>query len=103
MAGFMMGGFYKIPSLMLNFHKIVWFYTFLAFFSFGSNALLNWLLIPLYGVVGAAFSSFIGLYLYSITLQVFSFKYMDNKYSILTMIGYFVILIIVSVLFYFQG
>ncbi len=103
MAGFMMGGFYKIPSLMLNFHKIVWFYPFLAFFSFGSNALLNWLLIPLYGVVGAAFSSFIGLYLYSITLQVFSFKYMDNKYSILTMIGYFVILIIVSVLFYFQG
>ena len=32
MAGFMMGGFYKIPSLILGFHKKVWFYPFLAFF-----------------------------------------------------------------------
>jgi len=81
MVGFMMGGFYKIPSLVLGFHKVVWFYPFLAFFSFGTNALLNWWLIPLYGIVGAGFASFVGLFLYSLVLQLFSFKYMSKKYK----------------------
>lgn len=88
MAGFMMGGFYKIPSLILGFHKRVWFYPFLALFSFGTNALLNWWLIPIYGIIGAAFASFIGLFLYSIVMQILSFKYMNKKYIIFTSIGY---------------
>ena len=66
MAGFMMGGFYKIPALVLGYHKRVWFHPFLALISFGTNALLNLWLIPIYGIVGAAFASFIGLFLYSI-------------------------------------
>ncbi len=82
MAGFMMGGFYKIPSLVLGYHKIVWFYPFLAIFSFGTNALLNWLLIPIYGMIGSAFASFIGLFLYSTVLQIFSFKYLSKKYNL---------------------
>jgi len=98
MAGFMMGGFYKIPSLVLGFHKVVWFYPFLAFFSFGINALLNWWLIPIYGIVGAAFASFIGLFLYSIVIQILSFKYMNKKYIIFVSAGYFMIvgLLIIS-------
>jgi O-antigen/teichoic acid export membrane protein len=80
MAGFMIGGFYKIPSLVLGYHKIVWFYPFLSVEAFGTNALLNWILIPQYGVIGAAFASFVGLFLYSIVLQILSKKYMSSRY-----------------------
>lgn len=99
MAGFMMGGFYKIPSLVLGFHKVVWFYPFLAFFSFGTNALLNWWLIPLYGIVGSAYASFIGLFLYSVVLQIFSFKYMSKKYKRFMTFGYLSIFILALIIF----
>jgi O-antigen/teichoic acid export membrane protein len=99
MVGFMMGGFYKIPSLVLGFHKKVWFYPFLAFFAFGINALLNWKLIPIYGMSGAAFASFIGLFLYSIALQLMCFKYMSRKYNISIGIGYAGILFTMLIIF----
>lgn len=91
MAGFMMGGFYKIPSIVLGFHKVVWFYPFLAIFAFGTNALLNWWLIPIYGMIGSAFASFVGLFLYSIVLQIFSFKYLSKKYN-LSIVGIYIVL-----------
>ena len=100
MAGFMMGGFYKIPSLVLGFHKVVWFYPFLSAFSFGTNALLNWWLIPLYGIVGSAYASFIGLFLYSVVLQILSFKYMEKKYIMFTSIGYILIFIFTFLVFF---
>ena len=81
-AGFMMGGFYKIPSLVLGYHKVVWFYPFLAIFAFGTNALLNWWLIPIYGIIGSAFASFVGVFLYSSFLQYKVSKYFSNKNSI---------------------
>jgi O-antigen/teichoic acid export membrane protein len=101
MAGFMMGGFYKIPSLVLGYHKVVWFYPFLSAFSFGVNAFLNWYLIPLYGIVGAGFASFVGLFLYSMVLQILSFKYMSRKYKQYISLGY--IFIICLLLVFFQG
>ena len=101
MAGFMMGGFYKIPSLVLGYHKVVWFYPFLSAFSFGINALLNWYLIPLYGIIGAGFASFVGLFLYSMVLQILSFRYMSRKYKQNISLGY--IFIICLLLFFFQG
>ena len=100
MAGFMMGGFYKIPSLVLGFHKKVWFYPFLAFFSFGTNALLNWWLIPIYGIVGAAFASFIGVFIYSGVMQYISNIYMSIKYNILVLVTYIAIFIINLGVFY---
>lgn len=101
MAGFMMGGFYKIPSIVLGYHKKVWFYPFIALFSFGVNALLNWYLIPIYGIVGAAFASFIGLFLYSIMIQIFSFKYLSKRYKIIVIILYLLIFSILFVSFLF--
>lgn len=94
MAGFMMGGFYKIPSLVLGYHKIVWFYPFVAFVSFGSNALLNWYLIPIYGMIGAAFASFIGVFIYSSIMQYMSRKYFSLKYNVFVLIVYVLILLI---------
>ncbi len=99
MAGFMMGGFYKIPILLLNYHKRVWFYPFLAIFAFGTNALLNWWLIPIYGMIGSAFASFVGLFLYSTVLQIFSFKYFSKMYSITMIFMYIILFIIIFILF----
>ena len=95
MAGFMIGGFYKIPSLVLGYHKVVWFYPFLSAFSFGINALLNWWLIPIYGIVGAGFASFVGLFLYSYILQILSFKFSTFKYKLAIHIIYISIFIVV--------
>jgi O-antigen/teichoic acid export membrane protein len=94
MAGFMMGGFYKIPSLVLGYHKVVWFYPFLSLFSFGTNAILNWWLIPIYGLIGAAFASFLGVFLYSIVLQVLSFKFFSKKYHIIAIFLYGLVFIV---------
>ena len=99
MAGFMMGGFYKIPSLVLGYHKVVWFYPFLSFFSFGINALLNWWLIPIYGIVGAGFASFVGLFLYSMVLQILSFRYMSRKYNYYIIFGYIFMILFISIIF----
>jgi O-antigen/teichoic acid export membrane protein len=99
MAGFMMGGFYKIPSLVLGFHKVVSFYFWLPFVSFGSNALLNWWLIPQYGIVGAGFASFVGLFIYSIIMQVISFKYMSRKYMLMVGLKYLIVLSVLTLLF----
>ncbi len=100
MAGFMMGGFYKIPSLILGFHKVVWFYPFLAFVSFGTNALLNWWLIPNYGIVGASFASFAGLFIYSAIMQYISKKYVSNHYIIFVCIIYLTVFTIALGAFY---
>jgi O-antigen/teichoic acid export membrane protein len=89
--GFMMGGFYKIPSLWLGFNKRVGIFTILALVSFGINALLNWILIPMYGIVGASFASFVGLFIYSFLIQVFTFNYVTLKYKIIIILLYFII------------
>lgn len=100
MAGFMMGGFYKIPSLVLGYHKVVWFYPFLSAFSFGTNALLNWWLIPIYGIVGAGFASFVGLFFYSIVLQILSMRYLSIYYRRVVIIGYISILLFMLITFW---
>jgi len=97
LAGFMMGGFYKIPSLILGFHKVVWFHPFLVVISFGTNALLNWKLIPESGIMGAAFASFIGLFIYSLVLQIISAKYMSRKYRTVVFSFYLIVLITLSI------
>ncbi len=100
MAGFMMGGFYKIPSLVLGYHKVVWFYPFLSAFSFGMNALLNWWLIPLYGIVGAGFASFVGYFLNSLVIVLISIKFFTKKLSIYILSMYLVSFLSLNILFW---
>lgn len=103
MTGFMMGGFYKIPSLVLGYHKIVWFYPFLSIISFGMNAVLNWYFVPYYGMIGSAYASFLGLFIYSIFLQLFSKKYMSEKYNFFTGLIYISICLSLTIMFYIKG
>lgn len=88
MGGFMLGGFYKVPAMLLSYHKKVWIFPFLSFFSFGSNGLLNYLLIPGFGVVGAAGATFVGLFLYSLVLQIYSMRFNSRKYKIQVVLLY---------------
>lgn len=94
LAGVMMGGFYKLPALVLGFHKKFWFYPILGFVSFGTNALLNWALIPKYGAIGAAFASFIGLFIYSTIVQAISRRYMSRMYNLAVIFVYLFIVVI---------
>ena len=100
MMGFVMGGFYKIPALILSYHKIVWFFPFLALFSFGAGGLLNYLLIPRYSMVGAAFATFAGLFIYSSVIQGMAMKFNTKKYNLSVTVLYIVILVIVTFGFY---
>lgn len=100
MAGFMIGGFYKVPSLVLAYHKKVWFYPFLTFFSFGINALLNWWLIPVYGTIGAAYASFVGFFINSFFIALFSTKFLTKKFTIFLFAMYFVSFMIMLALFW---
>jgi O-antigen/teichoic acid export membrane protein len=100
MAGFMIGGFYKIPILVLSFHKKVWIYPFIALFTFFVNVILNYWLIPIYGLVGAAFASFIGIFLYSMFLQLSSNRYMSSKYNYSVYLLYFFIILANFLIFY---
>ena len=99
MAGFMMGGFYKIPSLILGYHKVVWFYPFLSAFSFGTNALLNWWLIPSYGIVGAGFASFISFFINSLVISLIAMKFLTRKLTFYILALYFISFMVLSIFF----
>jgi len=83
----------------LGYHKIVWFYPFLSAFAFGTNALLNWWLIPIYGIVGAGFASFMGFFLNSLVITLISMKFLTKKMSVYIGIFYFISFFIVTILF----
>jgi len=87
---FLIGGFYKIPTMILSHHKVTKFYPYLSFFSFSINAILNFIFIPKYGVYGAAFATLIGTALYSYFIQIMSFKYLSKKYMMITTCFYIV-------------
>ncbi len=86
--GIAMGGMYKFPSVVLSYHKIVWFYLPVTVFSFLTSAALNYILIPSYGIVGAGLSSCIGYFIYSVLVQVFAWKYFSLRYKLITFLVY---------------
>ncbi|MGB2551766.1 oligosaccharide flippase family protein [Campylobacter sp. MOP51] len=84
--GFTVAGFYKIPAIVLGFNKVVRIYPFVSFLSFIVNILLNWTLIPIYGIFGAALSSFVAFFVYSLSLFLFCMKFMSKKFNYLSII-----------------
>jgi O-antigen/teichoic acid export membrane protein len=100
MAGFMMGGFYKIPSLVLGYHKVVWFYPFLSLFSFGTNAILNWYFIPIYGIIGSAFASFVGFSINSLIINIISMRYMSLRSNYFVLSMYLISFILIGLSFW---
>lgn len=93
--GFMMGGLYKIPTLIINFHKKIWIYPIASVLSSVLNLLLNLSLIPVYGIVGAAFASFASLFMYSGILQYYSSRYYGNKKGVFVRVSYATVFIII--------
>ena len=101
LIGFMVAGFYKMPIAILNFYKITWFYPYLSFISFIIPVVINFIFIPKYGIMAAAFSSFIGFYIHSSCLFILCSKYMTRKYNYICMALYISILILVILRCYF--
>ncbi|EIW16022.1 MULTISPECIES: oligosaccharide flippase family protein [Pelosinus] len=103
-AAYVMGGFYKTASNVLSFHSAVWIFPILSSISFGVTALLNYLLIPLYHGIGAAYAFFIGVFFYSFFIQIFASKYLYKKiWIILVYISIFVIIGILFLYFVNEG
>ncbi|OOF20751.1 polysaccharide biosynthesis protein, partial [Salinivibrio proteolyticus] len=99
LGGFMMAGLYKVPAMVLSFHKVVWVYPLVSMCSFGFKILLSWYFIPTDGMLGAAFSTFVGLFLYSVILQIICVRHFNKKYAIVVFGGYMLILMIATLAF----
>ncbi|QRV25194.1 lipopolysaccharide biosynthesis protein [Marinomonas foliarum] len=97
--GIVLGGLYKLPSIVLSYHKIVWFYIPVTFISFSFNVALNYLLIPSYGIIGAGLSTCVGCFVYSILVQRASWKFFSAKYKWATALSYLFILIFIGYYF----
>lgn len=90
-VSFLFGGFYKIPSMILSHFKITQFYPRLSFVAFGTNAVLNYILIPRFGAIGAAIATAIASLLYSLYINFKTFIYLNSvKYKFLIIFLYFV-------------
>lgn len=95
---FVLGGFYKVVSGVLSYHGIVRFYPALTILAFGINALLNFLLIPKYNEVGAAYATFIGALIYSLVIHIRARRYYYRLsrvfavYSVILLLGTFMFL-----------
>jgi O-antigen/teichoic acid export membrane protein len=96
---FLFGGFYKIPSMILSHYKITKFYPILSFIAFGLNAVLNYMLIPQYGLMGAAIATGISSIIYSIYINYRTFEYIKSFfYKIQIIILYLLSIIIFYVI-----
>ena len=73
--------------MILSFHKLTKFYPILSFISFGTNALLNYVFIPKYGIIGAAWATVISSILYSLYINYRTWKYIDDKKYNMLIIG----------------
>lgn len=72
---FILGGFYKTVANVLSFHNVVWFYPLLSVVSFGSSVVFNYLLIPKFHELGAAYSFLLGVLIYSLVIHIIGSKY----------------------------
>jgi len=93
-----MNGFYKNVSSLLSYHNIVWIFPVLSACSFGTAAICNYRLIPNFHEIGAAYSTFIGMFIYSFAIHVIGSKYYFSLYYIIPI--YVGIFIMVTSLFY---
>jgi O-antigen/teichoic acid export membrane protein len=92
--GYGLAGFYKIPSLVLGFHKKVKLYPLISFFSAITNITLNIIWIPEYAMVGAAFASLISLIVYSLGVLIYANSYLSVKFKFVYLFIHMVVLLI---------
>lgn len=91
---FVLGGFYKTVSGVLSYHSIVRFYPALTVFSFTVTALLDYLLVPRFHEIGAAYATFVGVFVYSLVIQLIGSRYFHRRSYVL--MSYGAILVLVS-------
>lgn len=94
---YVMGGMYKNASVVLSYHDVVKFHPYLSAVAWGTGAALNFVLVPRYGGVGAAFSAFIAAYIYSFVVHLYASKYLHPRSRVL--VSFAVILVGAVLLF----
>ncbi len=97
MFAFVLGASYKTVSNVLSFHNIVRFYPALSIVSFGVTACANYLLIPRFHELGAGYAFFIGVFIYSLIIQLIGGKYFYNRGKVALIFG--VVFVAVTYLF----
>lgn len=99
-CGMMIGGFYKMPLQILNYYKDIYVFPIYSVCSLAINVLLNWSLVPEYGGLGAAYATFMSLFVYSYLLHRRSFSYLDINYSKKVFSLLFIVLLSISGAFF---
>mgnify|MGYP000462891630 CR=1 FL=1 len=97
LMGVFLGSIYKLPSIVLNYNKKVWIYPWVSLLSFAINFALNFMLVPVFGVEGAAISTLISVFVYSAIICFLSRKY----FSLLYVSTLFVVLFFSGLIIYF--
>lgn len=76
---YIVAGAYKIPSIVLMYHKRVKILPVLGMINLISNIVFNQLLVRKYGIGGVAFASYLSMLLYSFANYIFASRYIYNK------------------------
>lgn len=71
-ASAMVGAVYRIPSLFLSYHKKVAFIPLISAVSLGTNILLNWMMVPKMGSIGASIATVASIGVYSAGMFVYA-------------------------------
>lgn len=87
-------GAYKIPSIVLMYHKRVKILPMLGMINLIANVGFNQLFVRKFGIVGVAFASYLSMLIYSMFTYLFASKYMYSKNRIVL---FFSIIFIVSI------
>lgn len=85
-AAAMVGAVYRIPGLFLAYHKKVNLIPLISAVSLAANFLLNWLLVPKMGSVGASLATMASIGIYSSTMFFYARKFMPISIA-LTALG----------------
>lgn len=97
----MFRGWYRVFAVILSYLKKVWILSVAAIVQCVVSVLLNFFLIPKFGMYGAAFSSLLSVSLYSFFIFYWSQKYMPLKvsFTLITKYLFFVSFIVFISLF----
>lgn len=91
---YIVAGAYKIPSIVLMYHKRVKILPMLGMINLIANVGFNQLFVRKFGIVGVAFASYLSMLIYSMFTYLFASKYMYSKNRIVL---FFSIIFIVSI------
>lgn len=84
---YIVAGAYKIPSIVLMYHKKVNILPVLGTVNLITNITFNWIFVKKYGINGVAFASYLSMLVYSFLNYLFVSNYMYTKKNLIILFG----------------